>query len=65
MANKFTFRGTQQEVSDHIRWCRANLGARGWGWEFVGSLYKVEVQVIEPKLLTYYTLKFGHKNENN
>ena len=49
------------DVTDHIRWCRKNLGERGRDWDFSGSKNKCQIWVREgsPKY-TFYVLKYGH-----
>lgn len=59
----FTVAGSPEEVVDHVRWCRANLGVRGSDWDFVGGFKKVQIIISSGKMLTYYKLKFGNTNE--
>ena len=56
---RFTFRGTNQEVVDHLKWCRKELGERGRDWDFVGSGKSVEIMIKPSAGLTFYVLRFG------
>ena len=48
------------DITDHIKWCRANLGARGRDWDFSGNTNTVHIWINEhsPKY-TFYELKYG------
>lgn len=48
------------DITQHIRWCRTNLGERGRDWDFSGNSVKVQIWVREgsPKY-TFYELKYG------
>jgi hypothetical protein len=61
---QFEFKGTDQEVADHVRWCRREFGARGNGWDFSGRARRVTILITEDKYATFYSLKFGHRSEN-
>lgn len=60
--NHFSFEGTTQEVIDHVRWCRNNLGELGVDWEFASSRLgkKIDVWIVHNKTATWYTLKFAN-----
>lgn len=46
-----------QEVTDHIRWCRQNLGSRGDDWDFQGVRSPV-ILIRNGQRATFYRLKF-------
>ena len=45
-------------ANQHIKWCRSNMGPRGSGWDFEGSLSGPVVSITDLKLATFYRLKF-------
>jgi hypothetical protein len=45
-------------ANQHIKWCRANMGDRGQGWDFEGSLSGPTITITDAKLATFYRLKF-------
>jgi hypothetical protein len=45
-------------AKEHIRWCRDNMGDRGQGWDFSGSISGTTIEIWDSKLAMYYRLKF-------
>jgi hypothetical protein len=46
---------TQNESTEHIKWCRRNLGERGRDWDFVGSI-NLTVMIYTEKYISFYKL---------
>lgn len=59
-SHRFHFTGTTQEVIEHVRWCRQNLGILGETWDFASSSLgkKVDVWIASDKWASWYSLKF-------
>ena len=38
MRHRFEFRSRDLDALERVKWCRANLGARGERWDFDGGL---------------------------
>jgi hypothetical protein len=45
------------DVIEHIKWCRRNLGERGRDWDFAGSR-KPTIFIYTEKYIPFYKLKF-------
>jgi hypothetical protein len=58
MGKWLEFRGNTDQVLTHIKWCRANLGVLGVDWQFHGNYRKLEIKIHDPKIRTWYLLKF-------
>ena len=43
------------EATEHIKWCRRNLGERGRDCDFSGSL-NVSIVIYTPKYVSFYSL---------
>jgi hypothetical protein len=65
-ANRFKFQGSPNEVIEHIRWCRANLGILGEQWDFASSRMGkcVDVWIVDSSKASWYVLKFKQSCQN-
>ena len=45
------------DMLEHIKWCRRNLGERGSDWDFSGS-WNMHIVIYNPKYVPFYKLKF-------
>ena len=61
MNRTFTFVGTTDKLSEHLKWCRQTLGERGRDWDFVGGIKHITIEIKNPHSITFYTLKYGDK----
>ena len=60
----FTFRGRPNEnIVTHLKWCRANMGERGKGWDFHGAFTNTQIEIWDQQLLTMYIMWQGHKSD--
>jgi hypothetical protein len=46
---------TQNDMLEHIKWCRRNLGERGRDWDFAGS-NNLTVMIYTEKYISFYKL---------
>lgn len=44
-----------RESTEHIKWCRRNLGERGRDWDFSGSR-NLTVMIYTEKYISFYKL---------
>lgn len=58
---QFEFKGTPNQVLDHVKWCRQQFGPRGQGWDLSGNYLRVTILITDSKHATFYALKYGHK----
>ena len=60
-AYRFKFDGTANEVIEHVRWCRANLGTIGQEWDFASSRMgkNLDIWISNDKTAMWYRLKFA------
>jgi hypothetical protein len=45
MRHRFEFRSRDLDALERVKWCRANLGARGERWDFNGGLATVIITI--------------------
>lgn len=45
------------DASEHIKWCRRNLGQRGSDWDFSGAK-RLHIVIYTEKYIPFYKLKF-------
>jgi hypothetical protein len=45
MRHRFEFRSRDLDALERVKWCRANLGARGGRWNFEGALNQVVITI--------------------
>lgn len=57
MKKYHTFYPTKEcSLTEHIRWCRMNLGERGQTWDFTGGMKKVEIIIYSEEAEFTYIL---------
>lgn len=42
--------------TEHIKWCRRNLGERGDGWDFAGGYKNITIIIWSSRLQTMYEM---------
>lgn len=57
----FQFEGSSNEVIDHLRWCRANLGNITTDWDYAASSRgrRVQIWIVDDGAAMWYRLKFA------
>jgi hypothetical protein len=58
MVYKFKIKfADNNELSNHLKWCRNEFGERGVQWDFHGGHRNAFVELYDQKLATFYSLK--------